>query len=67
MKIDGKQDLKVLYQVYIFQADQKNKMALLASDWLRHFSTSPLNLLKGIEGNLAGNKISTSSTKFVFF
>ena len=34
-KLDRKQDLNALYQV--FQADRKNKMAALASDWLRHF------------------------------
>ena len=32
-----KQDLNVLYQVCIFQADWKNKMATPASDWLRLF------------------------------
>ena len=36
-KLDRKQDLKVLYQVCVFRADRKNKMAALASDWLRHF------------------------------
>ena len=36
-KLDRKQDLNVPYQVCVFQADQKNKMAALASDWLRHF------------------------------
>ena len=36
-KLDKKQDLKVLYKVCVFQADRKNKMAALASDWLRHF------------------------------
>ena len=36
-KLDRKQDLNVLYQVSVFRADQKNKMAALASDWLRHF------------------------------
>ena len=36
-KHDRKQDLNVLYQVCVFWADQKNKMAALASDWLRHF------------------------------
>ena len=36
-KLDRKQDLKVLYKVCVFQADRKNKMAALASDWLRHF------------------------------
>ena len=113
-KLDRKQDLNVLYQVCVFQADQKNKMAALASDWLRHFllllwnrwmefnetwqearsqhplprlcfsgrsekqdgrpglwlaetfSTSRLKPLNGIQWNLTGSKISTSSTKFVF-
>ena len=36
-KFDMKQDLNALYQVFIFWADRKNKMAALASDWLRHF------------------------------
>ena len=36
-KLDRKQDLKDLYQVCVFRADLKNKMAALASDWLRHF------------------------------
>ena len=114
-KLDRKQDLNILYQVCVFRADRKNKMATLASDWLRHFrlplwnrwtefnktwekarsqlplpslcfsgrlekqdgrpclllaetfSTSPLKPLNGIQQNLTGNKISTSSTKFVFF
>ena len=114
-KLVRKQDLNVLYQVCVFRADQKNKMAALASDWLRHFrlllwnrwtefnetwqearsqrplpslcfsgrsekqdgrpglwlaetfSTSPLKPLNGIQRNLTGSKISTSSTKFVFF
>ena len=114
-KLDRKQDLNILYQVCVFQADRKNKKAALASDWLRHFrlllwnrwtefnessqearsqyplpslcfsgrsekqdgrpglwlaetfSTSPLKPLNGIQRNLTGSKISTSSTKFVFF
>ena len=111
-KLDRKQDLNVLYQVCFFRVDQKNKMATLASDWLRHFrlllwtefnetwqetgsvrplpslcfsgrsekqdgcpglwlaetfSTSPLKPLNGIQRNLTGNRIWTSSTKFVFF
>ena len=37
MKLDREQDLNVLYQVCVFWADRKNKMAALASDWLRHF------------------------------
>ena len=36
-KLDRKQDLNVLYQVCVFRADRKNKMAALAADWLRHF------------------------------
>ena len=36
-KLDRKQDVNALYQVCVFQADLKNKMAVLASDWLRHF------------------------------
>ena len=36
-KLDMRQDLDVLYQVCVFGADQKNKMAALTSDWLRHF------------------------------
>ena len=114
-KLDRKQDLNALYQVCVFRADRKNKMAALASDWLRHFrlllrnrwtefnetwqearsqrplpslcfsgrskkqdgrpglwlaetfSTSPLKPLNGIQRNLTGSKISTPSTKFVFF
>ena len=37
MKLDSKQDLNVHYQVCVFWADRKNKMAALASDWRRHF------------------------------
>ena len=36
-KLDRKEDLNILYQVCVFRADRKNKMAALASDWLRHF------------------------------
>ena len=36
-KLNWKRDLNVLYQVCVFRADRKNKMAALASDWLRHF------------------------------
>ena len=66
-KLDMKQDLNVLYEVCVFQADRKNKTAALASDWLRHFRLLPLKPLNGIQRNLTGSKISTSSTKFVFF
>ena len=114
-KLDRKQDLNVLYQVCVFRADLKNKMAALASDWLRHFRlllwnrwmefnetwqearsqcplpslcfsgrsekqdgrpglwlvetflTSLMKRLNAIQQNLTGSKILTSSTKFVFF
>ena len=114
-KLDRKQDLDMFYQVCVFRADRKNKMATLASDWLTYFGlllwnrwtefnktwkearsqrplpslffsgrsekqdgrpglwfaetflTSSLKPLKGIQQNLTGRKISTSSTKFVFF
>ena len=36
-KLDRMQDLNVLFQVCVFRSDRKNKMAVLASDWLRHF------------------------------
>ena len=36
-KLDRKQDLNALYQVFVFQVDRKNKMAALAYDLLRHF------------------------------
>ena len=36
-KLDRKQDLNVLYQVCVFRADLKNKIAALVFDWLRHF------------------------------
>ena len=64
-KLYRKQDLNVLYQVCVFRAVRKNKLAALASDWLRHFR---LLLWKHWrERNLTGSKISTSSTKIVFF
>ena len=42
-KLDRKQDLNVLYQVCVFRPDWKNKMAALASDWLKHFRLLPWN------------------------
>ena len=36
-QLDRKQDLNALYQVCVFRADWKNKMAAPAYDWLRHF------------------------------
>ena len=66
-KLDRKQDLNVIYQVCVFQADQK-KPDGRHDFWLAEaFSTSPLKLLNGIQRNLTRSKIPTSSTKFVFF
>ena len=50
-----------------FWADKK-KQDGRPGFWLAEtFSTSPLKPLNGIQWNLTGSKISTSSTKFVFF
>ena len=57
-KPDRKQDVNVLYKVCVFRADRKNKMAALASDWLRHFRL--------LLWNFTGSKILIFSTKFVF-
>ena len=54
--LDRKQDLNALYQVCVFRADRKNKMAawrLMAEI----FKTSPLKPLNGIQRNLTGIKI----------
>ena len=51
MKLDRKQDLNVLYQVCVLRADRKNKMAALASDWLRHFWLLLWNQLNRIQRN----------------
>ena len=69
-KLDRKQDLNVLYQVCVFRADRKNKMAAPSHPSLRlaeTFSTSSMKPLNGIQQNLTGKKISMSSTKYVFF
>ena len=50
-----------------FWADQKNKLAAMASDWLRHFRLLLWNRWTEFNKTLTGSKISTSSTKFVFF
>ena len=39
-KLDRKQDSNVLYQVCVFWANRKFKMAAAASDWLQHFDFS---------------------------
>ena len=65
-KLDRKQDLNALYQVCVFSADRKNKMAAPASNWLRHFRLLLWNRWMEFQRNLTGSKISTSSTQFVF-
>ena len=66
MKLDGKQDLNVLYQVCVFRADRKTKWSprSLIDGYILTFPLKPLN---GSQQNLTGSKISTSSTKFVRF
>ena len=66
-KLDRKQVLNVLYQVCVFRADRKSKMAALASDWLKHFSTSSPQPLNGFWRNLTVSKSWKPSIKFVFF
>ena len=68
-KLDRKQDLNVLYQVCVFRADWKNKMAALASDWLIHFRLLLWNRWTEFNETWQDylSKISTSCTKFVFF
>ena len=67
-KLDRKQDLHIIYQVCVFRTNQKKKQVGHPSLWLAEtFSTSPRKPLNGIQWNLTGSNISTSSTKFVFF
>ena len=66
-KLDRKQVFNALFQLCVFRADQSSKMAALASDWLKHFSTSSLKPLNGFWRNLTGSKSSMPSIKFVFF
>ena len=67
IKLDRKQDLNVLNQICAFQAYRGKKQDGRPGLWLAEtFSTSPLKPLIGIQWNLTGSKISTSSTKFVF-
>ena len=54
-----------LPSLFFFQANPKKQYG--RGLWLAEtFSTSPLKPLNGIQRNLTGSKISTSSTKFVF-
>ena len=65
-KLDRKQGLNVLHQVCVFGPIRKQDGR--PGLWLAEtFFTSPLKPLKGIQRNLTGRKITTTSTKFVFF
>ena len=51
-----------------FPADREKKQDGRPGHWLAEtFFTSALKLLNGIQRNLTGSKISTSSNKFMFF
>ena len=39
-KLDKKQELNILYQVCVFRAERKKKMAAMVSDWLSIFDFS---------------------------
>ena len=67
IKLNRKQDLNVLYQVCVFRADKKKTRWHPGLCLAETFSTSPLKPLNRNRWNLTGMKISTSSTKFVFF
>ena len=66
-KLDRNQILNTLYQVCVFCADRKSRMAALASDMLKRFSTYSPQPLNGFWRNLTWSKSSTPSIKFVFF
>ena len=75
-KFDRKQDLKALYQVCVFRADEwaiviAHRLSSVCPSSVRRklfaFSTSSLKPLNRIQRNLSGSKISMPSTKFVFF
>ena len=65
MKLDRKQDLNVLYQVWVLGRSEKQDGR--PSLWLaKNCLTSSLKPLNRIRRNLTGSKISTSFTKSVF-
>ena len=45
-KLDRKQALNAFYHVHVFQANREKQNGRPASDWLRHFSSSPTNRWK---------------------
>ena len=67
MKLVWKQDLNVLHQICIFRADRKNKMAALASDWLRHFRLLLWNRWTEFNETWQGARFQRPLQNFVFF
>ena len=65
-KLDRKQDLNVFYQVCVYGAYLKNKMAAVASDWLRQFGLLLWNRWMEFNKTWKERRL-MSSTKFVFF
>ena len=65
-KLDRKQDLNVLNQVF-FSGRSEKQDGRPGLWWAEIFSTSLLKRLNRIQWNLTGSEISTSSTTFVFF
>ena len=65
-KLDRNQDPIVLYKfLFLGRSEKQDGRPGL---WLAEtFPTSPLRLLNGIQWNVIGSKILTSSIKFVFF
>ena len=66
-KLNRQKDLNVFYQVCVFWADRKTQDCCPGIWLAKTFSTSPQKPLNRIQRNLTGSKISTSSTKIVFF
>ena len=66
-KLDWMQDLNVLYQVCVFSGRSEIKDGRLGLLLAETVSTSSLQPLNTIQRNWTGNKISTCSTKFVFW
>ena len=66
-KLDRKQDLNIPLPSLCFSG-RSEKQDGPPGIWMSEtFSTSPLKPLNGIQRNLTGSEISTSSTKFVFY
>ena len=58
-RIDWKQEFKILYQIWLFRADQKTEMAAMAYDF--DFTSEPLNHIDEIS-----QEASTLTILFLF-